>query len=226
MKHHISLYILAFILTVLSAAILIFSLLFLVLFYGEPNFKYFLTTASGAGFVLICCRPLWKEMAENADFEYLDNAESLLKSSKTPLTVRDAIHAFQNGIATLDDAITMAPYGIYNLEIYDLLKKQNFSFIKSTNKRFFIKNYQVEFLELLRGVRTDNLSSEDAIAAWSYELLTLEQTKEILHKNGEDYPETICALSDSELSKYRSSEEIIDTFREEKKQNSQHSNDI
>lgn len=143
--------------------------------------------------------------------------QKLLQKKDLPLDVRNAIHSFENGTKTLDDAIALSPYDIYTSEIYNLLKEQNFSFVKNESKQYFIENYQDDFLASLKKIRSNKISSEDAIEAWSYELLTPDQTKEILQKNGENYPKTIQALSNPEFLEYHPYEEIMCIFQTEKK---------
>ncbi len=209
------LYFLVFVLVILLIPLLVPLIALLILAKTKIQFISVLMLIIIDILILRRCSHIWKEMG----LETTDKmtAKRLLESRDTPLELRNALNSFEMGIATLEDALIVGPYGAYANKVYDILKKQNFSFLKKEKKNFFIENYQKDFLNLLQGIRTNSLSSEDALVAWSFELLTVQQTKEILQKNGEDYPKTIQALSDSNSLKYRPFDEILHIFEKEKK---------
>ena len=214
----IILYILVFIVRVLSLAALFPLILFSFLNYLDSDSRliYFLTALIVDLSILIVCYPIWKEMDEKTTFDSDKRAELLLKSKKTPTNVRKAIHAFQTKVATLDDAITVAPYDIYYMETYDMLK-QNFSFVRNEPKRFFIREEQDDFLQSLKEVRSGKLSSEEAIVALSYELLTPSDVVKVLRENKDDYPKILKELSPSHFRKDFSCRAIIKLLRKEQK---------
>ena len=205
------LYGIVFVVRVVSFSVLGPLILMVLLLYqnSDPIHIYFLIATLIDILLLIICQPVWKKMCDKTLADSPKKIKSLLGSKDLPLDVRNAIHAFQTHTATLKDAITVSPYGIYILETYNLLKKQNFPFVKKEQKRFFMENYQEDFLQSLKQIHEDNLSSENAIVAWSYELLTTEQTKRTLQKNKDDFPSVLQALSNPEFYDNRPCEEIM-----------------
>ena len=205
------LYGIVFVVRVVSFSVLGPLILMALLLYqnSDPIHIYFLIATLIDILLLIICQPVWKKMCDKTLADSPKKIKSLLESKDLPLDVRNAIHAFQTHTATLKDAITVSPYGIYILETYNLLKKQNFPFVKKEQKRFFMENYQEDFLQSLKQIHEDNLSSENAIVAWSYELLTAEQTKRTLQKNKDDFPSVLQALSNPEFYDDRPCEEIM-----------------
>ena len=213
------LYLIVFIIRVLAIALLVPLTLSLILNYAETDnrFKYTVMLVIADLIILIACHPLWKEMKDKTPMDSEGKSALLLKSPETPTQVRKAIHAFQMGTHTLDDAIIVAPYNIYYDEIYEMLKKQNFSFVKKQSKTDFIPFELEDFLQSLQEVRSGDLSAEKAIVALSYELLTPAEVIGILKENNEDYPAIIKELSSPTFQEDFSCEDMLDLLNDEQK---------
>ena len=183
---------------------------------GVPELIYVLTAFIIDMLVLFACRPVWNEMVDRTTDDPKRGGEFLLKDADTPLEVRRAINAFKMGMATLDDAINIAPYGIYSSEIYNILKKQKFPFVEREKKREFMFEMS-DFLQTIRAVRSGKMTSDEAFDALFYELLTPTEVISVLRENGEDYPQTVCELSRPDFEARFDYDEVFDIFRKERK---------